>query len=398
MQHLSPDFLFKHGLRKVYNAQRSYVLDKVKSLTKGENIDNFSSRFRYIPSPSSKFSGKLENYCPSNVLAEKLKANYIFDIYYQNNKPSVDIGIDTLRLKTSEYNSLVQKYEKRRLKNAKIRKQKLKSQKAAFLKECRIEYGGFEDAFTQTGKLRVKNKETQQSVNTNEISTQSNTILKETSCQAEQVSAEISTQTDLEKAALMATELEKVPVCEEELTSDKLVFDSKESFSDASKDSWEEDEDLTTHASLEPLEKSSCSEIDMAEAVPSPEKCVDVKDKVRCMRFRLTSGDPSSTIKVKINGEKNAIHHSLSNRPEYNHLIVTSDERRSRKVLLKREEYHQDRKGRRKKKWVKEAPQFLEVDVEILGGKDDKTFETSNGNFCKLVLDQKMTRNFFGEQ
>ena len=355
--------------------------------------------FRYIPSPKSKFSGKLENYCPSNVLAEKLKANYIFDIYYQNKTPSVDIGIDTLRLKTSEYNSLVQKYEKRRLKNAKIRKEKLKKQKAAFLKECRIEYGRFEDAFTQTGKTRVKNKETQQSVDTNEISTQSNTILKETSCQVERVSTEISTQTDLEMAALMATELEKAPVCEEKVTTDEIVVDLRDSFSDASKESWEEDEDLTTHASLEPLEKSSGSEFDMVEAVPSPEvheKCV--KDKVRCMRFRLASGDPSSTIKVKINGEKNAIHHSLSNRPEYNGLIVTSGERKTRTVMLKREVYHQDPKGRRKKKWVKEAPQFSEVDVEILGGKDDETFTTSNDDFCKLVLDQETTKRFFGDE
>lgn len=211
-----------------------------------------------------------------------------------------------------------------------------------------------------------------------------------------QVSTEISTQTDLEIAALMATELEKAPVCEEKVTTDEIVVDSKDFYSDASKESWEEDEDLTSHASLEPLEKSSGSEFDMVEAVPSPEKCVAVKDKVRCMRFRLASGDPSSRIKVKINGEKNAIHHSLSNRPEYNHLIVTSDERKTRTVLLKREVYHQDPKGRRKKKWVKEAPKFSEVDVEILGGKDDETFTTSNDDFCKLVLDQEMTKRFFG--
>jgi len=401
MHHLSPEFLFKHGLRKVYRAQRSYVLDKVKSLTEGQNLDIFSNRFRYIPSPTSKFSGNLKNYCPSDVLAEKLKANYIFDIYYQNRKPPVDIGIDTLRLKTSDYNSLVKKYEKRRLQNAKIRKEKLKLQKAAFLNECRIEYGRFEDAFTQTGKTRVKNKETQQSVAVHEISTQSNTnsISKETSCQVKQVSTEISTQTDLEKVALMATTLDKDPVCIEKLKVDELVLDLKESFSDASKDSWEDDEDsVITHASLEPLEKSSCSEVDMVEAVPSPKRYILVKDKVRCMRFRLASGDASTKIKVKLNGEKNVIHHSLSNKPEYNHLIFSSEERKSRKILLKREEYHQDRKGRRKKKWVKEAPKFLEVDVEILGGKDDETFVTSNGDFCRLVLDQEMTRRFFGEE
>jgi len=359
-------------------------------------------------------------------LVKKLKAANLYDLYFKNRKNfTVDIGITTFRLKTEEYNARVEKYEIKRKRFAKIRKEKRNDAKKAFLKKCAIELGQFSTAETQTEIKTMEEKEIQCKAETNDKGMQSKktrTKEKDVQCDLEQ-----KRQVSPRQAPVKVTEIVKepvqilqtIPVTETPTVSvereerPKTVL-SKGYYSDHrdSDESWMNDTDSEENVSLEILkspeqdpekQNSSCSEIDMADEITSPcrYQMPSYKDKVRKMWFRLAKGDGTQKIRVKLNGEKNAIHHSLSNKPEYNDLIISDDDRKFREVMLKQDSYVQCAKGKRAK--LKNAknikgpldPEFVTVKLEIAGGREDDSFKASTGEVCKIILDTEMTKKFY---
>lgn len=425
MQLLSPDFIVKHGLRKIHNAQRKPINEEVRKLTKNSNWDKWTKKHRWIPSNTSKYCGNLSHYNPTNVLIEKLKAANLYDIYFKNQKnTTIDEGINTFHLKTVKYNALVEKYEIKRKRFAKLRKEKINDAKKAFLKTCEIELGRFTTAETQTEIKRTQEKEIQCQAETNDKGMQSKkTKAKEKDVQCNLV---LKKPVSPRQAPVMVTEIVKEPVqilqakpvvkspVSVEIEERPKTVLSKGYYSDPLSDaSWENDTDSEENVSLTisksaeqhpEKQHSSCSEVDMADEITSPSRyrIPSYDDKVRNMRFRLAKGDSTHKIRVKLNGEKNAIHHSLSNKPEYNDLIISDDDRKFREVMLKQDSYVQSAKGKRAKKKNKNIkgpldphPEFVAVKLEIAGGREDDSFQASTGEVCKIILDTEMTKKFF---
>jgi len=128
-----------YGLQKIARLQRSELIHRVSSSTKGTNVGP-DGKYIYLPTKFSNYRGKLSRYNPSKKLKQILQQKGHFNDYYRfsikNELEDVGIKVDTLTEKT--YADLVRDYEKKRKQADLQRKNKQKMAKARFSEKWQV--------------------------------------------------------------------------------------------------------------------------------------------------------------------------------------------------------------------------------------------------------------------